>query len=252
MLIFDFDGVLIDSVKEVAVVAYNVLNDQKINDLENLPEGYLELFETNRPSAKNAADMAALARWCLSHDEKPLLSTDEFVLIAAADPLDEEVRRDSFFGERKKLLELSEEKWVKLSPPYFPIWESIMKMPVDDVILATHKNLDAVMRICHGNKVPIKRENIYSGDQGTSKSEHFIELLSRFPGRKLTFIDDSLRNLLEIKESLDSETELLFPTWGYAGPGDAELAHSEGIRIVDQESFIREFMNYSPISTTAL
>ena len=247
MLIFDFDGVLIDSVKEVAVIAYNYAVGTTINSLSDLPDGYLELFELNRPRAKGADDMPALGRWCLNALEtgnKRLLSAEEFLEVANSETSSPQERRNKFFKTRKELIDLDFEAWIKLSPPYLPLWNSIKKINLEDFVILTHKNTNATIKICHANNVKISRDNIFSGETGISKTEHMNSIFKKFAVNNLTFIDDSLRNLFELKENFSSiKLELLFPTWGYAAPEDEERAKEAGIKTIDQENFISSFFD---------
>ena len=48
MLIFDFDGVLLDSIREIVVTAYNMARGTLVTRLDQLPQNALELFLRNR------------------------------------------------------------------------------------------------------------------------------------------------------------------------------------------------------------
>jgi hypothetical protein len=65
MLIFDFDGVLLDSVREVAVTAYNMLHGTIITRLNQLPQNALNLFLRNRFHVQPIGDAPVLMKWCL-------------------------------------------------------------------------------------------------------------------------------------------------------------------------------------------
>lgn len=48
MLIFDFDGVLIDSLDEVILTVYNTATGQQVTRLTDLAQPLVELFRRNR------------------------------------------------------------------------------------------------------------------------------------------------------------------------------------------------------------
>ena len=81
MLIFDFDGVLMDSVREVAVTAYNTLKgDILLSRLDQLPQDALALFLRNRFHLQPIGDAPVLMNWCLEAatvDPGKLLSEEE-------------------------------------------------------------------------------------------------------------------------------------------------------------------------------
>ena len=62
MLIYDYDGVLMDSVREVAVTAHNMLTGEIITRLDQIPTNALALFLKNRfhdDSVKNLCEIDA-------------------------------------------------------------------------------------------------------------------------------------------------------------------------------------------------
>ena len=72
MLISDFDGVLMDSVREVAVTAYNTLKGDIVTELNQIPKGALELFLGNRFHVQSIGDAPVLMKWCLETGESQL------------------------------------------------------------------------------------------------------------------------------------------------------------------------------------
>ncbi len=81
MLIFDYDGVLLDSVREVAVTAYNMLQGTITTRLDQLPQAALDLFLRNRFHVQPIGDAPVLMTWCLEigeSDPDKLLSPVEY------------------------------------------------------------------------------------------------------------------------------------------------------------------------------
>ncbi len=81
MLIFDFDGVLMDSVREIAVTAYNMLKGTIVTRLNQLPQNALDLFLRNRFHVQPIGDAPVLMKWCLEtgeSDPDKLLSPAEY------------------------------------------------------------------------------------------------------------------------------------------------------------------------------
>ena len=81
MLIFDFDGVLMDSVREIAVTAYNTLTGDIVTRLNQVPPKALELFLRNRFHVQPIGDALILMKWSLEICESEwdtLLSEKEY------------------------------------------------------------------------------------------------------------------------------------------------------------------------------
>ena len=60
MLIFDFDGVLVNSLDEVVLTAYNAATDSLVTSLEQVPADLEQLFKRNRFHVQPIGDAIGL------------------------------------------------------------------------------------------------------------------------------------------------------------------------------------------------
>ena len=67
MLIFDFDGVLINSVDEVVLTTYNATSANLHTSLTDLPAELVSLFKCNRFHVQPIGDAILMMQWCLDH-----------------------------------------------------------------------------------------------------------------------------------------------------------------------------------------
>ncbi len=67
MLIFDFDGVLINSLDEVTLTVYNTTTAKRVTSLADLPEALVGLFQRNRYHVQPIGDAILLMGWCVDH-----------------------------------------------------------------------------------------------------------------------------------------------------------------------------------------
>ncbi len=240
MLIFDFDGVLLDSLDEVVVTAFNAVTGSAATTHAELPPIFIERFKKNRYHVGPAGDFLALAKWALSGEELHELTVEGFQAVLAGEELSLKSRSVDFFKTRGRFIRQAKEAWVKLQRPVSPLWESLQKLPPERIIILTNKNLEAVLELCQHFSLPVPKENVYSGDGDTTKSENFLSIHRRFPETDFTFIEDSVRNLIEIQNELPEGVALepLLAAWGYLGPADIKLADEHGISIVTQEKII--------------
>ena len=70
--VLDFDGVIVDSVDEAALTAYNAICDALLIELSKLPQHYLEIFRTNRSIVGPAAEFLPFAKWCAESSQSCL------------------------------------------------------------------------------------------------------------------------------------------------------------------------------------
>jgi FMN phosphatase YigB (HAD superfamily) len=244
MLIFDFDGVLLDSVREIAVTAYNMLTGTIVTRLDQLPQNALELFLRNRFHVQPIGDAPVLMNYCLKiGDVEPdkLMSPEEYDEIIKQ--VDEPVaaRTTRFFETRNKFKTRDLEAWTELNAPVQPLWQIMIEKPTENIVLLTNKNREATISLSKHFGLMISGDNIYSGDNGTTKIDNMNRIMRRFKKSTYAFIDDSVKNLRELDEHFnrhDKKVSLIFAEWGYTGPNDANLARSLGYQALTLDQFM--------------
>ena len=243
MLIFDYDGVLLDSVREVAVTAYNMLQGTIATRLDQLPQNALELFLRNRFHVQPIGDAPVLMKWCLEvgeSDPQKLLSPAEYrdIIQRINEPV--AARTTRFFETRSRFKTRDLDAWFALNAPVQPLWRIMVENPVANFVLLTNKNREATISLSNHFDLMINDENVYSGDHGTTKIDNMTQIMQRFRKPTYSFIDDSVKNLREIDEHFNREEKiisLIFAAWGYAGPDDARTAEDFGYQVLTLAEF---------------
>lgn len=237
MFIFDFDGVLIDSVDETAVTAFNAVTKSEASSLSELPDRYLELFRECRPWPRNAPQMLVMGEWCLDNIkvEKPAAMSKELLdkLVKQSDLSEAELRM-LFFETRQRLASNNPRAWVELNRPYQPLFDWLKDGLNTPLVILTHKNRQAVEEICSHFGLKVRSDRIYSGDTGEPKESGLMAIMERFSSTQYHFVDDSIHNLLELKFRLpaDVDVSLELASWGYCTIDDVTLAEREGLRVL--------------------
>ncbi len=140
MLIFDFDGVLLDSVREIAVTAYNMLNGAITTRLNQLPRKALDLFLSNRFHVQPIGDAPVLMKWCLENggsNPDKLLSPAEYneIIQQVNEPV--AARTTRFFEMRNRFKAKDIEAWIALNAPVQPLWRIMIENQTDNLVLLT-------------------------------------------------------------------------------------------------------------------
>jgi FMN phosphatase YigB (HAD superfamily) len=245
MLIFDYDGVLMDSVREITVTAYNMLNNTIATRLDQLPQNALELFLRNRFHVQPIGDAPVLMKYCLEigeDDPDKLLSPEEYEEIIKQVDEPVAVRTTRFFETRNLFKTKDLKAWTELNAPVQPLWQVMVENPADNLVLLTNKNREATISLSQHFGLTISNENIYSGDHGTTKIDNMTQIMQRFGKPTYEFIDDSVKNLREIDEHFNREKKaisLIFAAWGYTGPDDARTAKDFGYQVVALDDFVK-------------
>jgi hypothetical protein len=108
-------------------------------------------------------------------------------------------------------------------------------------VILTNKNRDATLRLCGHFGLVINAADVYSGDQGASKVENMRQIQKRFENQTSDFIDDSVKNLRDLENSLNVRKKtirLMLASWGYTGPRDEKIAREYGYPVLNQKDLI--------------
>jgi phosphoglycolate phosphatase-like HAD superfamily hydrolase len=245
MLIFDFDGVLIDSLDEVILTVYNTATGQQMMSLVDLPQALIRLFRRNRFHVQPIGDGILLMKWCLKNyrsEPNRILRPEEYraIICKAAAPV--ALRSGQVYDSRQQFIERDAAGWVALHRPFQPLWNALVdRSNQSGFAIATNKNRAATERLCRHFGLRIPSENIYSGDKGASKVENMQLIEQRFRARTYYFLEDSIKNLQALDQNVNRQQKMLIPllaAWGYVGPEDQKLARASGYEVLTQSGAV--------------
>jgi FMN phosphatase YigB (HAD superfamily) len=244
MLIFDFDGVLINSLDEVTITAYNASSGNLVTSLTALPADLVKLFQRNRFHVQSIGDSIVLMNWCLHHYKTAaakILKHNKFNDILSKSSVALLERTNLIYKTRNHFIANDLRAWLTLHKPYQPLWSELIRRKKLAFVILTNKNRDATIRLCRYFGLNIKAKDVYSGDQGATKTENMQRIQDRFGPKSFWFIDDSVKNLQELDDTLNREKKplsLLFASWGYTGPDDKKIAQEAGYPVLQQPDAI--------------
>ena len=254
MLIFDFDGVLVNSLDEVTLTAYNTATGKQVTSLADLPKALVELFQHNRFHVQPIGDAILLMNWCLNNYRNKsgptLLNSHEYEALISGTTVSIADRTFQVYETRSQFIARDPERWLALHRPYQPLWGELIRRPEYAFVILTNKNRDAILRLCQHFGLGIEAVDVYSGDHGKSKVENMQQIQKRFAGYLFNFIDDSIKNLRELENSLNTEKKrikLLLASWGYIGPRDKRIAKNYGYPVLTQKDLIALLHTDRPI-----
>ncbi|MCB0358482.1 MAG: hypothetical protein KDD44_02570 [Bdellovibrionales bacterium] len=243
-IVFDFDGVLINSVREVAISAWNAVSSEKRFHLEDLPEHYLKLFLRHRHHVQPAGDFLPFASWCKSQSASegaalPDLTPQEFAEVVAGDSRPRHARTRLFFASRRELMAHDLGYWLSLHMPYQPLWNTLREHPPARFVIVTNKNRSAVLELCSHFSLDTSSLELFSGDDGASKTANLAAALQNASQMSSLFLDDSINNLKELADAKLPNVELCLADWGYVGPEDISRAGSLGLAVRNQDEICK-------------
>ncbi len=244
MLIFDFDGVLLNSVVEMSITAYNAVTGALATSPADLPGNAAKLFLTNRYHVQPAGDAINLMAWCVENAYLPgdhRLEPSAYQAIRESSDVPLKERTGQFFAARTRFIAHDPVQWPLLNTVYQPVWDVLKRQDADGIVILTNKNREATVTLSHHFGLPVLDENVYAGDHGTTKIKNLLAIQARFGQDRYGFVDDSIGNLEELDAHFNAEEpllELMLASWGYIGPEDHSLARRAGYAILEQDDLI--------------
>ncbi len=244
MLIFDFDGVLINSIDEVVLTTYNATTGNLHIALTDLPPELVLLFKRNRFHVQPIGDAILMMQWCLDNYQiapDKMLTPHEYRSIIADTSVALKKRSDRIYLMRSRLIEKDQHAWMALHRPYQPLWDQLIASRYQPLIILTNKNKYATLKLCRFFGLNVIEENVFPGDHGITKSQHMRRIQARFGEDLFELIDDSVKNLKQLDEDINQDKRvlsLMLASWGYTGPDDEKIAENFGYSVFHQEDLL--------------
>ena len=234
-VIFDFDGVLLDSRNELIITGYNVRSDKCVKSLSEIPSPFINFMTKHRTYARNAGETAYLAELAFDASDNTAMSREEFLEKLGRLSKDELlIFQKNFFAARGRFISEDKDAWYALNTPHQPLWDFVSKKAAPSIL--TYKNEEAVRALARHYGLELAA--VYSIPTGTPKAIKLQELVEEFHEDRLFYVDDSYTNLVEIYSSGIKGVELLLATWGYGCPEECKSGDLVGIKQILQPDLI--------------
>jgi phosphoglycolate phosphatase-like HAD superfamily hydrolase len=237
--VFDFDGVISNSINECYVTAcltYQGKSQLSEKDLSlNDKLVSKSTFDNFRYLVGPANEYNHFIKSLLDHQNNPILDVvEQFKLYHAAEHQNSMEFMDSFFALRMQLKTLFPQKWLQLNPLYTGIKDilvSCIKAYGDRCFIASTKDEDSICRILKYNGIDFKSENILGKNFNTDKHVLLSEIIQRTNEEpsKIHFIDDNHTHLSRVSPL---GIQLYLASWGYCHPDSEPKAEQLNAKII--------------------
>lgn len=219
LLLWDFDGVIIDSIDECLITSYNAylqyqgLSNGFIYRLDDIPIDIRGEFYRNRKYVRPAGEYYIIYRAASLGVKIDNYLKFEELLKENADSVAK--FHNNFYSVRDDFRNSFQQYWFGLHRAYAGIktkWQELNKY--FDFYIVSNKDFKAISLILNYFDLPIQQEKIFSADIALTKKmviEHILKDTHN-AAEKLFFIDDNYQHLLDIS---DTGIRLFYASWGY-------------------------------------
>ena len=218
LLALDFDGVIVDSVLECAVVAYNGYQAYqrlatRINSPQEIPADMLTKFRSMRPYIRSGEDYLSLFQ-----------ALDADITISGQGEFDKfhDIHLDRkesyyqlFYAEREALMIADNENWIALNPPYDGMIEYMQSLNHElQLHIVSTKASKYISEILDNNGIRLSNEQVHQAGRGSSKADiiNFLFHKNHLSPGELAFVDDHPDTVQKVSET---GAVCFLAGWGY-------------------------------------
>ncbi len=252
ILALDFDGVIVDSVRDAFVTAYNayvkifpdtkLLGGKQITP-EDIFEGtifknkiYLE-YEIYRCFTNTGGQQVAAIR---AIDKNLNITKEEKFVDYLNEMGDKKLKKydDEFYLERKKIFEKDNNAWYSLTPA-FEVIETLKKINKKNIYIVSSKNKEAISNTLKHNNVDFPEEKILDKYYEIDKLKKLRKIAKdlKIKEEEINFVDDMLLHIAPVRNN--SKIKCHLSTWGYNNEDQRKKSKQLGINLLTQKDFIK-------------
>lgn len=208
VIVFDFDGVVVDSTEECMLVSWNAWSEyigetgRKVAGADNIPEYWRHYFTHLRPRVRGAGEY--LTVYWSYENSRSLKTQQDFDAVSEELSADMEVYKEIFYQNRALLMSNDLDAWIKLHRVSEEVVAFMGELADEDsLFVATLKDGPSVRRILESYGVSVPDEKFYDQSKIKTKLEALkaIEFDSGLTPDNIYFIDDNITHLLDPKAS---------------------------------------------------
>ncbi len=232
LLVFDFDGVLCDSLQECMMVAWYAHEDEPIErfldpGIGGIPKDVVQRFEACRPFMRH-----------LGHFLVPLVDVEvptthaEFAARFAALPCDQV---DGFVSA-------AEDYRSRLRSAHPATWRARHTVDVRlgalvrDGYIATARDRDSVGQILRSYDIDVPDERVFGSLRDKPRALETITARENRAPLDVVLVDDSVENCIAAR---DAGFAAYWASWGYHADADGQAAIGHGIPVVTVKALLR-------------
>jgi phosphoglycolate phosphatase-like HAD superfamily hydrolase len=224
-IVFDFDGVVVDSAHECYIVAMKTweLMGRKI-----AVKNSEKIFRDARPFAHFANSFYCVLTLM---SQKKKITEEVIDKILENDDAYKEFHK-LFYHQREEMKKRDMKKWLKLHTAYPGIVSAIKKLSKKyGVFIASAKDKASVMNLLESFGLNIDKENIIAKEFSTNKAEQikFLSEKHHVPLSNMIFVEDYVNNAFKVK---GIGVKVALVEWGYSTPEQRKRAKEMGMPII--------------------
>jgi phosphoglycolate phosphatase-like HAD superfamily hydrolase len=253
LLVFDFDGVISESVHDSFRTAINtyvalfpdhrlpvhkgVNPPELIFEIETQFPLFYQMFRQTMPFGNRAEDYFVILNIIENQKSESILDQEAYDRYKSELPSEQLEQYHQYFYWLRRSYQADPEKWIRLLPPFPGVVEAIKKLSERFTLaIATSKDVVSIhiQLKLYGLNEYFHNQLILDKEISPHKRDHLIHLHSQSgsPFEQIRFIDDKVLHLIDVA---DLGVRCFLATWGFNTPREHRIAESNGFKLLKLE-----------------
>ena len=248
ILALDFDGFIVDSIKECLVSGYdayaNYKNRYNIELFEQLDSHWVEEARRLRNFIRNGEDYVYIAH--ALENKANIQDQEEFDAFVQQNIELCERFSDHMVNQRLDFSRAKPDVWVALNPLYAGMRDFLIKYPnKSNLYIITTKKLIFVEKILQANAIELYHGNVRDTAEGLTKKQIIAHILKdrRVKPEQFYFVDDQVDTLIKVQPI---HVNPILAEWGYNTFEQIKQAKAYAIVTQKLDEFLQFFHFESP------
>lgn len=246
LLALDFDGVIVDSIKECLVNGLNAYTrfagGTPVERYKDFDIRWLTAARRLRNFIRNGEDYVFIAH-ALAGDEK-IENQAAFDAFLEQNQALRGIFIDLMFQQRLDFSARTPLLWATLNPLYAGMLSFLQNYPAkDNLFIITSKKLLFVEKILTAYQLVLPQPNVMD-TSGAGKRQLIEQILQtrNLNPHNFYFIDDQIDTLIKIQPA---GVHLFLASWGYNNEKQGKIAEEHAIPVITLEMFYERFGGFS-------
>ena len=243
----DFDGVLVDSAREVGLVGYRALHTIDCAAFgSDAPEAVLSAFVLARPVLETGWE-AVLMLWLIQCDKSsPADLLRDFQTVGKSRAVDQlggqEAVMAAFHEARQGWIDADRAGWLAAHEFYGTAVDAVKSLVMrgELVFIITTKAAEFASELLEHAGLSVPTSRVFGLGSG-KKFAVLDQILQQSGAQNAIFVEDRLRTLEQVQQCgtdlVRSRTRLLLAAWGYNTAEQRARAAGLGLQVVSEDEF---------------
>lgn len=232
LVVFDFDGVLVDPLDEVVIAATQTFNE--LNNTKYKFGFFRKKFADSTHIIRTGKDVMPIMQLIAEGKDTVKMNRGELNSVKVKIGHEKVLELEEEYYKRKRMLQQQTKKWLQAMKENKKATEAFEQARKKlETWIATTRDKESIMAFFKNKNIALEAEKIIDKGISHDKGEQFRLLKKKtgVPFKKMIFFEDTIYNAITVKEL---GVHVFLSTWGFSKKEQWGKAEKKGIKPIKQ------------------